>query len=273
MFAKSEGGSVYKSSNAGASWINETPKLLGTSDSGVGAASADSHNVLQIIYHEDSEFMILQGYDKNNWATKDMGDTWIQPCGLPGVPPDACFASPVADAPPGAALSSLYKMHPTLPTHVLAMTMRAACATEDAATGDACTQDLMYSSDFGHSWTNLTATSDERIAGFVDFDWAPPVAGEMDDGKPGILATVYEDTTALADGVDKSWDYNVHFVYSADLFETAHDRRLLCGNAFEVLNGDVYVAQLRDCEVGCWCELSSCLTPAALGKAPYYGFK
>jgi sortilin len=61
-------------------------------------------------------------------------------------------------------------------------------------------------------------------------------------------STVYEDTTAMAAGVDKSWDYNVHFVYSTDLFETAHNRLLLCGNAFEVLNGDVYVAQLRDCE-------------------------
>jgi hypothetical protein len=59
----------------------------------------------------------------------DTGDTWIQPCGLPGVAPDDCFTSPVADA-PGATLSSLYKMHPTLPTHVLAMTMRAACVSE-----------------------------------------------------------------------------------------------------------------------------------------------
>jgi hypothetical protein len=61
---------------------------------------------------------------------------------------------------------------------------------EDVATGDVCTQDLMYSADFGHSWTNLTQVSDKRIAGFVDFDWAPPIDSEMDDGKPGILATV-----------------------------------------------------------------------------------
>jgi hypothetical protein len=72
VFAKSEGGSVYKSNNAGASWINETPILLGTSDSGVGASSADSKNVLQIIYQEKSQFMILQGHVRDNWATKDM---------------------------------------------------------------------------------------------------------------------------------------------------------------------------------------------------------
>ena len=247
LFAKSEGGAVYMSANAGASWINETPNLKGTSDSGVGT-TADSKNVLHIIYHANSEFMILQGYDGDHtWATKDMGDTWIQPCGIPDVPPNDCFTSPIADV-PGAALSSLYKMHPTIPDHVIVMTMRAACRTEDVATGDACTQDLMYSSDFGHSWTNLTQTSDERIAGFVDFDWAPPIEGEMDDGKPGILATVYEDTTAMLNAADKQWDYNVHFVYSGDLFETGHNKLLPCGNAFEILNNDVYVAQLRDCE-------------------------
>mmetsp|Transcript_42694 Transcript_42694/g.68664 ORF Transcript_42694/g.68664 Transcript_42694/m.68664 type:complete len:874 (+) Transcript_42694:54-2675(+) len=247
VFAKTEGGSVYKSNNAGASWINVTPTLLGTSDSGIGASSAASKNVLQILHQEGSEFMIFQGYGNENWATKDMGDTWIQPCGLPGVSPDACFTSPLTGH-EGAALSSLFKMHPTLPMHVLTMTMRAACRLQDMATDTACGQDLMYSADFGQSWTNLTQVSDDRVAGFVDFDWAPPIDGEMDDGKPGILATIYESTAAMADGRAKSWDYNVHFVYSTDLFGTAHNRLLRCGNAFEVLNGDVYVAQLRDCE-------------------------
>jgi hypothetical protein len=41
---------VYKSNNAGASWINVTPTLLGTSDSGIGASSAASKNVLQILH-------------------------------------------------------------------------------------------------------------------------------------------------------------------------------------------------------------------------------
>ena len=44
--------------------------------------------------------------------------------GLPGVPADACFSSPLGTG--GGSLSSLYKMHPTLPDHVLSMVMRKA---------------------------------------------------------------------------------------------------------------------------------------------------
>ena len=53
----------------------------------------------------------------------------------------------------------------------------------------------------------------------------------------------------MKNGYYDSWDYNVHFVYTTDLFKTAHQRMVMCGNSFEVLNGDVYVAQLRDCLV------------------------
>ena len=66
---------------------------------------------------------------------------------------------------------------------------------------------------------------------------------------PAILATVYEDQSHVAAGAHKAWDYNVHFVFSQDLFKSPHERRLTCGNSFEVLSGrDVYVAQLSDCE-------------------------
>jgi hypothetical protein len=51
------------------------------------------------------------------------------------------------------------------------MVSRAACLTQDMQTSDVCGTDLMYSADFGVSWTNLTVVSDGRIAGFVDFDW------------------------------------------------------------------------------------------------------
>ena len=44
------------------------------------------------------------------------------------------------------------------------------------------------------------------------------------------------------------WDYNVHFVRSRDMFQSDHEMILKCGNSFEVLNGDMYVAALRDCE-------------------------
>ena len=113
----------------------------------------------------------------------------------------------------------------------------AACNSGDVETSAQCGNDLMYSADLGHTWSNLTEVSDKRIAGeahardhphstpsfdhfhhihviiftlpysrttvwsftpndvrwmmmyralmagFVDMDWAPPIPGEMDDGK------------------------------------------------------------------------------------------
>ena len=37
----------------------------------------------------------------------------------------------------------------------------------------------------------------------------------------------------MKDGAAKSWDYNVHFVYSTDLFQSKHVNLLRCGNSFE----------------------------------------
>ncbi len=230
-------------------FVDETPNLQGTSEAAVHP-DGNSRNVLEIISPSDaSPFIILQGWGSYNWASRDMGTTWIQPCEIPGSDKENCFASPVGNT--GSRMSSLFKINPEFPEYVLAMTLRRSCMNADAATGELCGEDLMHSSDFGKTWVNLTTLSDSRIAGFVDFDWAPVAPGTQLDGPedhPGILATVYESNQDMIDGLQKSWDYNVHFVWSHDLFKTEHNRVLMCGNSFEVLNGDIYVAQLRDCE-------------------------
>ena len=134
---------------------------------------------------------------------------------------------------------------PRRPRAFAGQTLRKACEDRDWMTsGGACGHDLYYSGDFGKSWINLTERSKHRVASFVDFDWAPSQA----DQKPGIMATVYEDLDHLASG-GYGWDYNVHFVYSEDLFASPHEKLMKCGNAFEILSDtDVYVAKVADCE-------------------------
>lgn len=241
LFVKTASGKLYRSSDNGQSFAYETPNLLGKGND----------EVLQLLNNEGSEHVILQGWYGDHWASKDMGDTWIQPCGAPGADSTNCFASPLDDE--GGSMASLFHMHPSAPDHILARVTRKACDAADAETsGGACGHDLMYSPDFGRTWVNLRKNSRGRVWSFVDFDWAPPpVPGHegLIAEKPAILATVYEDPGDVKKGAGKPWDYNVHFVYSADLFASPHERKLSCGNSFEVMSGkDVYVARLTDCE-------------------------
>ena len=247
-----EAGKVYSSNNEGASFTLINPNLRG--------ADGDLP-VLRVIYqpdyksgHAKSEYIILQGClaevdtngferctSKYHWASKDLGETWIQPCGLEDSGAD-CFKSPTTEA--GGSIETTFRMDPSDPERLLVKLSRKACEDRDWMTSDgACGHDLYYSGDFGKSWINLTERSKHRVASFVDFDWAPSQA----DQKPGIMATVYEDLDHFASG-GYGWDYNVHFVYSEDLFASPHEKLMKCGNAFEILNKDVYVAKVADCE-------------------------
>ena len=98
-----EAGKVYSSNNEGASFTLINPNLRG--------AGGDV-DVLRVIYqpdyesgHAKSEYIILQGClaevdtngferctSKYHWASKDLGETWIQPCGLEDSGAD-CFKS------------------------------------------------------------------------------------------------------------------------------------------------------------------------------------
>jgi hypothetical protein len=231
-----EAGKVYSSNNEGASFTLINPNLRG--------ADGDLP-VLRVIYqpdyksgHAKSEYIILQGClaevdtngferctSKYHWASKDLGETWIQPCGLEDSGAD-CFKSPTTEA--GGSIETTFRMDPSDPERLLVKLSRKACEDRDWMTSDgACGHDLYYSGDFGKSWINLTERSKHRVASFVDFDWAPSQA----DQKPGIMATVYEDLDHFASG-GYGWDYNVHFVYSEDLFASPHEKLMKCGNAF-----------------------------------------
>lgn len=250
-----EKGKVYSSNTNGASFTLVNPNLKG---------SGSDIDVARILYqpeyssgHARSSYIILQGCQleqepsgyqrctsKYHWASKDLGDTWIQPCGLEDEGKE-CFKSPSTIA--GGHIESSFRMNPENPERLLVRVTRKSCDDRDFVTSDgSCGHDLFYSPDFGKSWENLTDKSQRRVVSFVDFDWAP---GQSHDAPPGIMATVYEDLDHLKQHTGYSWDYNVHFVHSTDLFASPHEKLMRCGNVFQVLGGkDVYVAKNADCE-------------------------
>ena len=118
-----EAGKVYSSNNEGASFTLINPNLRG----------ADGYiPVLRVIYqpdyksgHAKSEYIILQGClaevdtngferctSKYHWASKDLGETWIQPCGLEDSGAD-CFKSPTTEA--GGSIETTFRMDPLRP--------------------------------------------------------------------------------------------------------------------------------------------------------------
>ena len=88
----------------------------------------------------------------------------------------------------------------------------------------------MYSADFGKTWQNLTETAGDdvgiRCCSRRRF-------GQYGRQHAGICGTVYETEEDMKNGYYDSWDFNVHFVYTTDLFKTAHQRMVMCGNSFE----------------------------------------
>ena len=255
LFVLTEKGKVYASNTNGASFVLVNPQLKGTGGD-MDVARVLTSRTDSATGHVQSEHLILQGCQleadasgyqrctsKYHWASRDLGDTWIQPCGLEDTGAE-CFKSPSTIA--GGHIEGSFHMNPHNPEQVLVRVTRKSCDDRDFVTSadGSCGHDLFYSPDFGKSWVNLVDNSQHRVVSFLDFNWAP----DQVDGKPGIMATVYEDLEHLKQRAGYNWDYNVHFVYSTDLFGSAHQTLMRCGNVFQTLGKDVYVAKNADCE-------------------------
>lgn len=77
-------------------------------------------------------------------------------------------------------------------------------------------------------WENLTAASGGKIAGFVDFDWGVEACAKTGRGACEALGisdnTIFATMFEKAGDWDSSWDPDVHFVRSDDLFKTVRSK-------------------------------------------------
>ena len=96
---------------------------------------------------------------------------------------------------------------------------------------------------------NLTDSSDNDIVSFVDFDWGPDP--DPTHSEASILATVYTSKEDLwKSRHHPGFSFAVTFIRSSSFFvgKDWYAHKTSCGNVFEVLNKDVYVAALKDCD-------------------------
>ena len=244
LLHSADGGKTFTSLTSelrGSSTLPAAPQIIHgpTDESGTLPGTAD---------------VVLQDwYGGRYWASKDLGDTWTQPCGESGAGDGgACFANPATRVPGGKGRAfTPVKPHPTRSGWL--MSFVKTCDYDymrDEPDPKCDVLRLLVSKDMGATWVDLIEQSKGKLASFLDFDWAP------DDGTastPPIYAVAHLDVKAFQTYRIGSWDYNVGLVHSTDLFAT-HRLVEQCANAFEILNtfapngGDVYTLMPPDCE-------------------------
>ena len=252
VIAKLSNGQIYQSKDNGKTFADETAVLRGFQED-------KGFIVDRILVPSDDLYtkrVILQGNKDRHWASKDLGDSWIQPCGFESANDDDannCFKSPTGGKyEQGYRIVGSMVMHPGehRDGYILALVSRPECERtyyDDTVT---CAKDLMLTTDFGRTeWRNLTDSSDNDIVSFVDFDWGPDP--DPTHSEASVLATVYTSKEDLwKSRHHPGFSFAVTFIRSSSFFvgKDWYAHKTPCGNVFEVLNKDVYVAALKDCD-------------------------
>lgn len=229
------GGRLYRSDHYGkhGSWDDRTNEMTDALD------EKDRKDALVgvISIHSPKRrpgHMLFQGPGHMHWTSKDFGETYE------------------AQPTPGKTLGygASIKIHPTQPDWVLSLVRRNECIKEATAISRWCAKDLFFSEDFGATWRNLTEGSSGRVASVWDYEWAAVLHGKEKDAAPDptIFATVYGSTKAMK-GPYPGWDKDMQFIVSKDYFKSSHTRLVPCGNQFEIVHDQVYLAVPADCPV------------------------
>ena len=254
VIAKLTNGQIYQSKDNGKTFADETAVLRGFLPS---FQEDKEFTVDRILVPRDDLYtkrVILQGNKDRHWASKDLGDSWIQPCGFESANEvNNCFKSPTGGRyDQGYMIVGSMVMHPGehRDGHVLALVSRPECERTYYDDTVVCAKDLMLTTDFGQTeWRNLTDSSDNDIVSFVDFDWGPDP--DPTHSEASILATVYTSKEDLwKSRHHPGFSFAVTFIRSSSFFvgKDWYAHKTPCGNIFEVLNNDVYVAALKDCD-------------------------
>ena len=229
------GGHLYRSENFGkpGSWEKVNQALLDSLDqvekSSIGPEEHEL-GILEMHFNPTTPHHIfLHGNDEFHWTTRDYGRTFSR-----------------VKSPGGIAGSSVFfKLHPTNPDYILARVRARECSMPGHT--DKCSVDLYVTEDFGQSWTSLTHNSNGRISAFVDFEWGARMHQDphfADYNDKTIFATVYEGKSKAPTG---KWDKDVNFVRSDDFFVSEYETKVMCGNAFEIIAGKIFLAVPNDC--------------------------
>lgn len=242
IYALDPTGYVYRSANRGASWVTESAKFKGIGE--IQHQEYNAYGVRAFFAHSERPEQILflgkpAGSEIPCWTTRDMGATYVQPCGYEER------GEPCCELPGGSqSRQSAYpymQLHPTQPNWILATVYRDSCFEA----GGLCAQDLFVSHDFSQTWTNLTANAQGRIVSFHTARWS---LGGIGDDEYAILATVFRSHDHLRTHQRGLWDKHVDLIRTQDFFKSDDEEVVPCGNAAAYVGTDLYVAVTLDCD-------------------------
>jgi Sortilin, neurotensin receptor 3, len=172
-----------------------------------------------IVHARDPKKVLLWGDGLYSFATSDGGDSFK--------------VSPVPENTLG--LAHQVRVHPTQPDWLLSLAYRSVCY--DYGTSG-CAMDLFISKDFGGSWQNLTAATNGRLAGFIDFDWGYHDGQEKYRSMFSEQSIVATGHTHFYESMLEIPNTDLHLWRSDDDFETV-EQLAHCGAAVELVAGQV----------------------------------
>ncbi len=199
-------GVLYKSDDEGRTWNNEMPKL--------GATLSTTRVISMIPSPIDPTRVFFLGNGKNHWSTTTEGRQYNVHNDLP--------------------LHEV-KLHPKDAKLVLASTMSKSC--HDGSRGS-CYKQLYVSYDFGKSWTMKTNY-------IVQFDWAHNLLDHQAKGLPMNAIFFTEFKTKKGNQKFGSWDRDIDFFISKDMFESKPKLLVERGNRFLFTSKYMFIAQVH----------------------------
>lgn len=143
--------------------------------------------------------------------------------------------------------------HPYNPNMVAMLARRRDCAGAGQPE-QKCPHTLLVHENFGHDdtqWRDLVALSDERIFGFLQFEWGALTVQHASDPSQlaqnrRILATVIVRKADKAAGSKLDPD-EIQFVASDNYFDDPHELLLPCVTQFVVVDDNIAVAVPAQC--------------------------
>ena len=219
---------LYMSKDKGKSFTLITPSLVTAIKeykAGLNEEFSEEYDpahasISEVLVHpSDPQKVLLWADGYYNFVSENAGMTWK-----------------AISAPPGTyGMSHIdIRPHPTKPDRIITLARRNDCY--GLSNVGVCTYDIFYTPDFGMHWQNLTAAS--PFSGFTDLDWGWH-AGNVD------YHTLFTDDTILATAHqgglndEQARSGQLFQLYRTDDFFKSNTKLADCGNAFELVAGQV----------------------------------
>lgn len=222
-------GGLWRSADGGSTFSDLTQSL--NKSLGVG----ESVDVISMYASKQKPgSMLFLGAGNHTWFTSDFGGTVTKFNNYNGFR--------------GVYVDQL-RPHPWNDGWLLILVQRPGCKSSDPLQYS-CPYDLIMTQDAfsgNPSWVNLTERAQGQIGGFLDCDWGAALCKHKNcTGLQITENTIYATVYKRFEDYDLVWDPDVNFVSTENQFKS-FSTRVYCGNQFEVVGRNIYLAYSNLC--------------------------